>query len=80
MTKSRILCIKNCVIVLISLLLLITSCQQTELEAIVSTKTTSNVKIVIDNIGSRTITPNRPNFNSFSISLTENVEENAKTI
>ena len=80
MTKSRILCIKNCVIMLISLLLLITSCQQTELEAIVSTKTTSNVKIVIDNIGSRTITPNRPNFNSFSISLKENVEENAKSI
>ena len=75
----RSITMKKIFIFLFTLLLILTSCSQVELESVVNTKTTSSVKILINNANSRTITPNRPNFNSFSISIVENVAESPKS-
>ena len=76
---ARSITMKKIIILLFTLLLILTSCSQVELDNVVSSKTTASVKVIINNASSRTITPNRPNFNSFAIKIVEDGADNPKS-
>ena len=70
---------KKILFILISLLLLFTSCEQVNLDENVKQNATGTVTICFNDVQSRTIAPTNPNFASYEVTLIEVGEGTSKS-